>query len=245
MPADSTPRATGAYAEGLGRTIYPANGRRAAPPAHESNGRPHEAGERCGACRRRAAACRKTSVSRTTGTAPEAMTSANTCPGPTEGSWLSASFDYRESGLVQYLFRDSPDQTQRALPVAANTDPNQINPFFTICADRCVGWQTPKKRVGAGVTSLFYGAWIARASDGTFVAELPDFPEITAVGVNQKQAAVLASIRLSAHVTALRQRGAALPEATGAAELLDGCIQRHGVAQFLEVREPSFRNVRG
>jgi hypothetical protein len=32
------------------------------------------------------AACRKTSVSRTTGTAPEPITSANTCPGPTDGS---------------------------------------------------------------------------------------------------------------------------------------------------------------
>jgi hypothetical protein len=33
------------------------------------------------------AACRNTSVSRTTGTAPDAMMSASTCPGPTEGSW--------------------------------------------------------------------------------------------------------------------------------------------------------------
>ena len=33
------------------------------------------------------AACRNTSVSRTTGTAPEAMMSASTWPGPTEGSW--------------------------------------------------------------------------------------------------------------------------------------------------------------
>ena len=95
------------------------------------------------------------------------------------------------------------------------------------------------------MTSLFYGGWIVRASDGTFVAELPDFPEITAVGVNQKQAAALASIRLSAHVIMLRQQGAALPEATGAAELLDGCIKRHAVAQFIEVLEPRPRNVRG
>ena len=36
---------------------------------------------------RLAAACRNTSVSRTTGTAPEPMMSASTCPGPTEGSW--------------------------------------------------------------------------------------------------------------------------------------------------------------
>jgi hypothetical protein len=89
------------------------------------------------------------------------------------------------------------------------------------------------------VTSLFYGAWIARASDGRFVAELADFPEITAIGLNQKRAAVLASIRLSAHVAALRQRGTALPTAMGATELLDGGIQRQAVAQFLEVREPT------
>ena len=94
------------------------------------------------------------------------------------------------------------------------------------------------------MTSLFYGAWIVRASDGMFVAELPDFPEITAVGVNQKQAAALASIRLSAHVSTLRQQGAALPEATSTAELLDGCVGRRGVAQLLEVREPKSRNVR-
>jgi predicted RNase H-like HicB family nuclease len=87
------------------------------------------------------------------------------------------------------------------------------------------------------VTSLFYGAWIIRASDGTFVAELPDFPEITAIGLNQKHAAALAAIRLSAHAAALRRRGSALPEATGAGELLDGCIERHAVAQFLEIRE--------
>src|SRR5580700_4586140 len=36
---------------------------------------------------RLAAACRNTSVNRTTGTAPEPMMSASTCPGPTEGNW--------------------------------------------------------------------------------------------------------------------------------------------------------------
>src|SRR5208282_1112643 len=36
---------------------------------------------------RLAAACRNTSVNRTTGTAPELMMSAKTCPGPTDGSW--------------------------------------------------------------------------------------------------------------------------------------------------------------
>ena len=87
------------------------------------------------------------------------------------------------------------------------------------------------------MTPIFYGAWIARASDGSFVAELPDFPEISVVGLNQERVAVLASIRLSAHVTALRQQGVALPIATGVTELLDGCIERHAVARFLEVRE--------
>src|ERR1700676_1158434 len=33
------------------------------------------------------AACRNTSVRRTTGIAPDEMTSASTWPGPTEGSW--------------------------------------------------------------------------------------------------------------------------------------------------------------
>src|SRR3984957_7846106 len=36
---------------------------------------------------RLATACRNTSVRRTTGTAPEPMMSASTCPGPTEGNW--------------------------------------------------------------------------------------------------------------------------------------------------------------
>jgi predicted RNase H-like HicB family nuclease len=87
--------------------------------------------------------------------------------------------------------------------------------------------------------AIYYGAWIARASDGGFLAELPDFPEITAIALNPESAAMLASIRLSAHIAALRQRGAALPTATGASELLDGCIKRHAVARFLEVREPT------
>ena len=35
-------------------------------------------------------ACRKISVSRTTGTAPESMMSPRTFPGPTEGSWFTS-----------------------------------------------------------------------------------------------------------------------------------------------------------
>ena len=42
--ADSTPGAGRGYADGLGPSNHGA-GRRVAPPAHESNGRPHEAGE--------------------------------------------------------------------------------------------------------------------------------------------------------------------------------------------------------
>src|SRR6266851_702840 len=39
---------------------------------------------------RLSAAWRNISVKRTTGTAPEAMMSASTCPGPTEGSWSTS-----------------------------------------------------------------------------------------------------------------------------------------------------------
>ena len=39
---------------------------------------------------RLSAACRNTSVSRTTGTAPEPMMSASTWPGPTDGSWSTS-----------------------------------------------------------------------------------------------------------------------------------------------------------
>src|ERR1043165_2703199 len=39
---------------------------------------------------RLSAAWRNTSVKRTTGTAAEAITSASTCPGPTEGSWSTS-----------------------------------------------------------------------------------------------------------------------------------------------------------
>src|SRR5277367_86703 len=53
---------------------------------------------------RLAAACRKTSVSRTTGTAPESMMSANTCPGPTEGSWsISPTMSSAELSGVAFI----------------------------------------------------------------------------------------------------------------------------------------------
>src|SRR6516164_5841450 len=43
------------------------------------------------------AACRNTSVSRTTGTAPDEMMSASTWPGPTEGSWSMSPTINREA----------------------------------------------------------------------------------------------------------------------------------------------------
>ena len=47
------------------------------------------------------AAWRNTSVNRTTDTAPEAMMSANTCPGPTEGSWSTSPTISSAGGVRQ------------------------------------------------------------------------------------------------------------------------------------------------
>jgi hypothetical protein len=49
------------------------------------------------------AACLNTSVSRTTGTAPDAIMSASTWPGPTEGSW-SMSPPIRRAALSENAF---------------------------------------------------------------------------------------------------------------------------------------------
>ena len=114
---------------------------------------------------------------------------------------------------------------------------NQSSTHVTEFGYKWVGKKT--SGVGRGMEAIYYGAWIARASSGGFVAELADFPEITAFGLNQEIAAMLASIRLSAHIAALRQRGAALLTPTGAIELLDGCIKQHAVARFLEIHQPT------
>ena len=50
-----------------------------------------------------AAACRNTSVRRTTGTTSDPITSANTCPGPTDGNW-SISPTIESRGVVRYRF---------------------------------------------------------------------------------------------------------------------------------------------
>ena len=88
--------------------------------------------------------------------------------------------------------------------------------------------------------AIYYGAWVSRASDGTFVAELPDFPEITASGQSMARVVALASVRLSAHIASMRQNGKTLPQATNASDLLDGCVPRRAVGHFLDVREPAY-----
>src|SRR5438094_892343 len=49
------------------------------------------------------AACRNTSVSRTTARAPEEMTSAKTWPGPTDGSWSMSPTIKRPAGSSKAL----------------------------------------------------------------------------------------------------------------------------------------------
>ena len=55
---------------------------------------------------RLAAACRNTSVRRTTGTALEPMMSANTCPGPMEGSWSVSPTTSSAAGFVTLPCRE-------------------------------------------------------------------------------------------------------------------------------------------
>src|SRR5215813_9608562 len=51
------------------------------------------------------AACRNTSVRRTTGRAPDEMRSDMTCPGPTEGSW-SMSPTTSKAGFIGHRFHE-------------------------------------------------------------------------------------------------------------------------------------------
>ena len=62
---------------------------------------------------RLSAAWRKTSVKRTTGTAPEPMMSASTCPGPTDGSWSTSptSSNAARSGKARSTERISGTST--------------------------------------------------------------------------------------------------------------------------------------
>ena len=101
-------------------------------------------------------------------------------------------------------------------------------------------YKTPARCGGLSMEPIYYGAWVSRAADGTFVAELPDFPEVIVRGPSLARVVALASVRLSARIAALWQAGKPIPAPTGAAELLDGCVVRRAVGQFLEVREPVF-----
>jgi len=86
--------------------------------------------------------------------------------------------------------------------------------------------------------TIYYGAWVSRAGDGTFLAELPDFPEVTVQGPSLTRVVALASVRLSAQVAVMRREGRALPQPTSVSELLDGCLARRAVGHLLEVSEP-------
>jgi predicted RNase H-like HicB family nuclease len=79
---------------------------------------------------------------------------------------------------------------------------------------------------------IYYGAWVCRAYDGTFVAELPDFPDVSASGQSMARVFALASVRLAARIASLRREGRPLPPATNASALLDGCIQHRAVAHI-------------
>src|SRR6476659_1813413 len=70
------------------------------------------------------AACRKTSVRRTTGTAPDEMTSASTWPGPTEGSW-SMSPTIRRAALSGTAFISDCISMTSTIEVSSITNRSQ------------------------------------------------------------------------------------------------------------------------
>jgi len=80
---------------------------------------------------RLSAAWRKTSVKRTTGMAPDAMTSANTCPGPTEGSWSTSptSSSAARSGKALSSARISGTST---MDVSSTTSRSQSRAFSSL-----------------------------------------------------------------------------------------------------------------
>src|SRR3979411_2292713 len=67
------------------------------------------------------AACRNTSVKRTTGTAPDPMMSASTWPGPTEGSWSispTISNDARFGNRLEQSVHQQQVAVERMLAVS-------------------------------------------------------------------------------------------------------------------------------
>src|SRR5437016_4842702 len=70
------------------------------------------------------AACRNTSVRRTTGTAPDEMTSASTWPGPTEGSW-SVSPTTKRAALSGTAFTRACISMTSTMDVSSTTNRSQ------------------------------------------------------------------------------------------------------------------------
>src|SRR4249919_3254381 len=70
------------------------------------------------------AACRNTSVRRTTGTAPDEMTSASTCPGPTEGSW-SMSPTIKSAAVSGSAFMSACMSMTSTMEVSSTTSRSQ------------------------------------------------------------------------------------------------------------------------
>ena len=70
------------------------------------------------------AACRNTSVRRTTGTAPDEMTSASTWPGPTDGSW-SMSPTIRRAALSGTAFMNACISMTSTMEVSSTTSRSQ------------------------------------------------------------------------------------------------------------------------
>src|SRR5436190_40169 len=70
------------------------------------------------------AACRNTSVRRTTGTAPDEMTSASTWPGPTEGSW-SMSPTTKSAALSGTAFVSDCISMTSTMEVSSTTNRSQ------------------------------------------------------------------------------------------------------------------------
>ena len=70
------------------------------------------------------AACRNTSVRRTTGTAPDEITSANTWPGPTEGSW-SMSPTSKRAALSGTAFMSACISMTSTMEVSSTTNRSQ------------------------------------------------------------------------------------------------------------------------
>src|SRR5262249_34386544 len=83
---------------------------------------------------RLSAAWRKTSVKRTNGIAPDAMTSASTCPGPTEGSWSTSptSSSAARSGKALSSARISGTST---MDVSSTTSRSQSRAFSSGSAE--------------------------------------------------------------------------------------------------------------